>query len=389
MKRANFYSECLYFTEEQMTKKISFHKLNSFKMKTLNKMKMLKILLLAPLSILCLKTTAQIDDLLKNKDITWIAEVYNDFSVDEALNTRSEEKLNYATPLKFVNSPKGVSEEKFALHEWLFNAFESGELPIFEDESCTKRYTSKVLWGADSVNFIDPTTYKSRVEVVINKPNFNYDMTLLRAKQVVYYNAKKAQFGMRTLAIAPTHVYSKYDDNHQSRVHHFPLFWFRAKDLNKINRLSKKNITWARRIGYLKGLSVNADSLKILKNTQGTTPMHHLLTSFETNPKIPFYRQENANPTRKIAFLERKTLFMSRDTLVHWKDNNPKPQLEIINNDLTASELVRLQLLQNWYWNNRKKRLEIRLVAAAPMKEIYALNTFWFSLPMFYRRTDD
>jgi Gliding motility associated protein GldN len=352
-------------------------------------MNILKILFLIPLSILSLKMAAQVDDLLKNKDITWVAETDNDFLVDEAVNIHGEERLNYATSLKYINQQNAINEEKFALYEWLFSAFESGELPIFKDALCTKRYTSKVLWGADSVTFIDPKTDKNRVEVVINKPNFNHNITLLRAKQIVYYNAKKAQFGMRTLAMAPIHVYKVYDDNRQSTTYHLPLFWFKAKDLNKIQRLSKKNITWAKRIGFLKGLSVNSDSIKILKNTQGTTPMNHLLTTFETNPKISFYRQEKSNPTRKIDFSERKTLFISRDTIVHWKDNDPKPEFEIINNDLTASDLLRLQLLQNWYWNNRKKRLEIRLIAAAPMKEIYFWTDFAYSLPMFYRRTDD
>lgn len=41
-------------------------------------MKSLRLYFLGPLSILCLQITAQVDDLMRDKNITWIAESYND-----------------------------------------------------------------------------------------------------------------------------------------------------------------------------------------------------------------------------------------------------------------------------------------------------------------------
>jgi hypothetical protein len=46
-------------------------------------MNVLRLLFLGPLSILCFQSTAQVDDLMRDKNITWIAESYNDFLTDE------------------------------------------------------------------------------------------------------------------------------------------------------------------------------------------------------------------------------------------------------------------------------------------------------------------
>jgi hypothetical protein len=267
--------------------------------------------------------------------------------------------------------------------QWLIAAIESGKIPIYRDSNCTERLDAQHFWSTDSISQINPYSYQTEIKVIPNHVNTEL-ISSLRARQIVYYNAQKAQFGMRTVAIAPIYTL-RY-----RRLQYVPIFWFKPKDLNKTQRLSKNAITWARRMSFVNGISMDADSVKILKNTQGTTPMNHLLASFETNPKIPFYQRENSNPTRKIDFEERKTMFVSRDTIVQWVENQEKPQLQIINNDLTASDLGRLQLLQNWYWNNRKKRLEIRLIATAPMKEIRFKYSDWgYNVPVFYRRTDD
>jgi hypothetical protein len=63
--------------------RFSSNKLKSTHMKTL------QLLFLLPLSILCSKSTAQVDDLMRDKNITWIAESYNDFMTD----SRAEEKI--------------------------------------------------------------------------------------------------------------------------------------------------------------------------------------------------------------------------------------------------------------------------------------------------------
>ena len=45
-------------------------------------MNALRCLVLVPLSILCLQSTAQVEDLMRDKNITWMVESYNDFLID-------------------------------------------------------------------------------------------------------------------------------------------------------------------------------------------------------------------------------------------------------------------------------------------------------------------
>jgi hypothetical protein len=352
-------------------------------------MKTLKILILLPLSILSVKMTAQIDDLLKNKDITWMAEVFNDFVIDESFEARAFEKPNHVIPLKFVNNKNGIVEERFAMQEWLENAIKSGKLPVFDSEFCTKRRIPYTLIGRDSLLLVDPITYKTTMHVTVPKLHFEF-IPLFRAKQVIYYNAKKGQFGMRTLAIAPTKVYKDYVNDSTRILTKVPLFWFKPKDLDKTPRLSKKSIAWARRLNYSKGVSMDKDSLKIIKNTLPTTSMNDFISVFETKPKVPFYQNEGSlDPTKKISFSERKTMLHQIDTLRIVDPVSYDVSYKVFNEKIPDYELTRLQLVQNWYWNNRKKRLEIRLVATAPIREMYRGTEYSFLMPLFYRRTDD
>ena len=51
---------------------------------------------------------------------------------------------------------------------------------------------------------------------------------------------------------------------------------------------------------------------------------------------------------------------------------------------------ILVKLIQNWYWNNRKKRIEIWLSAIAPLKqETNNMTDIYYNRPLFYRRTDD
>ena len=63
-------------------------------------MNLLRILILLPLSIFSDKLSAQIEDLMRDKNITWIAETYNDFQMEEVHETLIGKKLN-AVSLQF------------------------------------------------------------------------------------------------------------------------------------------------------------------------------------------------------------------------------------------------------------------------------------------------
>ncbi|MBL7813468.1 MAG: hypothetical protein JNL70_00585 [Saprospiraceae bacterium] len=343
-------------------------------------MKALKIVFLLPLSMLSLKMTAQIDDLLKNKDITWIAEVYNDFIVDESFEAAINARPNIVVPLKFINTANEGIEERFAMQNWLFTAIENKKIPIFEDYNCTKQNASLIHLSSDSITQIDPITLETKAKVVKNKPHLDFN-PLFRAKQIVYYNAKQAKFGVRTLALAPLYRYKDFIQD-EMVWKTMPLFWFKPTNLNKIRRLNDKQTNWARQININQGISISADSVKILKKVSENMPLSDLFATVMTNPKRSFYKsQQGILPTQVIPFEERKKMFNSRDTLRIIDPNTYELTYKVIDEVVNPRDCEQLQIIQNVYWNDKKKRLEICTVATAPL----AQSPFGsYKLPLFY-----
>jgi hypothetical protein len=47
-------------------------------------------------------------------------------------------------------------------------------------------------------------------------------------------------------------------------------------------------------------------------------------------------------------------------------------------------------MIQNWYWDDKKKMLEIYLSAKSILKDVKnEAGEFLYKRPLFYRRTDD
>jgi hypothetical protein len=69
-------------------------------------MKALHLLILLPLSILCSKSTAQVDDLMRDKNIIGIIEVYNNIFTEKKIEERIAYPTNNITSLELGNRKK-------------------------------------------------------------------------------------------------------------------------------------------------------------------------------------------------------------------------------------------------------------------------------------------
>jgi Gliding motility associated protein GldN len=326
-------------------------------------MKALHLLILLPLSILCLKSTAQVDDLMRNKDITWIAESYNDFLTDARAEEKIGKELSRVIPLKVLNHTEGYDSEEFALQYELLKAVKKKEIVIYEDPNCKTIMQPKNLLKIDSITLCDPNIWEAQYRIR-ESPYNEEDVIFFRAHQVMFYDAKRVQFGLRTIALAPmVKVYnSKY-----IQFEWKPLFWMKVTDLTKKRNLSNDGITWAKRMSLHYGVALKADSVKILKQMSDSVPIAPLFQAFLTKPNIPFYRSDSMPLWVKHTPTEKQKLFIQRDTITCIA---LEPAFVIINRDIHHFDVVGLRLIQNWYWDDKKKRLEIYLVSTAPLKDV-------------------
>ena len=348
-------------------------------------MKTLKLLFLLPLSILSLELSAQIDDLLRDKDITWVAESYNDFIIDESRLDKKDKVMSRTNPLKFINNSEDVLDDRYAIQQWIVTAARNGKFRIYADSDCLNPINANHIWSRDSIYVMNPNTFELQMKVVPNHIDPER-IVGFKARQVVYYNARKARFDMRTVAVAPIFIFNySREDGLLQRCQ--PLFWFKPQDLTRSQRLSKKSITWGRRMDFSSGIALNEDSRNILKHTSETNPIDDLLTVFERNRRTSFYkREEGLNASKKIPFEDRKKMLWQTDTVAVTDSVGSILHYAVQNSKIESPQVTHLQLIQNWYWNKRKQQLEIYLVATAPLADRF----YWrYKMPLFYRRTDD
>ena len=361
-------------------------------------MNLKKILILLPLSIFNFILSAQVEDLMRDKNITWIAETYNDFQLEEAREKLSRQTFNTVTPLKFMDTQEGNFSEAIAFQEMFTEMLSNRKLPIFEDDYCKKR--TMLGWRIDSITKIDPVTFKTTLVTAITKDNFRvHDFSFFRAHQIIFYNAKKAQFGMRTLAVAPMRKNWNYLPD---SIMYLPAFWIKIQDLRKKRRLNDKNIAWAMRLKLSKGFLLietkpkNGEVYtKILKIISEDMPVGHFLETVKTNPKIPFYQTFHSRDKSKYSLKDRQLVLTQVDTIQQINPDTYEMKLVITKAIKTVKDFPRLRLVQNWYWNSRKNRLEIYLVAAVPVEDMYEDNMELKQkyrrepVPILYRRNDD
>jgi Gliding motility associated protein GldN len=336
--------------------------------------------------LLPLFSSAQVSDLMNNKDITWIIESNNDFMMSQAHEKVIGKQLNEIAKLKYINLSKNNVEDDFIFQNILMEAVKKGTLTIYQDSNCTIPKTYKSLNSIDTISMFTPEPNSSGVKIIENEidPSSIY---IFRARQIVYFNAKKIQFGLRTISIA---LIKKIADEQGNLLEWKTICWIKATDILKENDLNDKDITWAQHNSLSNGVLISGYNFKntlakTLKATSDTMPMWNLQNALIERPDIPFYNIESSNPKTKLDSQERYNLHTQTDTITTLENKQV-----VIKTLINANDYHRLKLVQNWYWNNKKQRLEIWLLAIAPVyNHNDELGNFLGYKPAFYRRTDD
>ena len=349
-------------------------------------MKLKKSIVISILCVFNLPLFAQYDDLLNNKNVIWVMESYNDFQTELRATDRIGKQISSVAPLKYVNVGEDNGIEDFFLQDFITDAVREEKVNIFSDSDCQINISNKdIFQSKDTTSMtIDPITYETKYNVSINYLSFN-NISFFRVHQIIYYDIIKHQFGLRTLAIAPM-------VKNWKRNTFYPLFWFKATDLPQSRNLNDISITWASRMNLKEGIILNDEdnNYKTIKSIGEYPAIKSLFDDFTSNFKIPFYKTHNLVIKDTFEFSERQTMLMRRETINVIDPTTLATELKVKITDIQPKDIKRLRLIQNWYWDNSKNRLEIWLKAVAPLKEVNIENgEFLYRHPLFYRRTDD
>jgi hypothetical protein len=325
---------------------------------------------------------AQVDDLLKNKDINWVAEITTDLILDNP-DSAVEKQLNRIRTLKLLPNQKvSGGDDRFEFSYIIHNLIKADKIPFFADSGCQKRVFMKDISILDTAlcSGIEPNFYTIKEHIILSfyQPE---EFNVFRVRQIVYYNAKKVQFGLRTLAFAPlVNHYCRDGDSFDLK----PVCWIKAEDIEKRPKLSSNDIIWARTFATYKGFDIK--KAKILKQTSDDMPMLHFLNAAEKDSNKFFFSGESFFGMQKISYANINLLFQTRrDTISDISGFYGS----ILETPFDKSAIKNLRLVQEWFWDERKQKLSIRFVAVAPMKDITneaGEHMYW--QPLFYRRVD-
>jgi hypothetical protein len=351
-------------------------------------MKALRLFCLLPLSILCLKMTAQVEDLMRDKNITWMVESYNDFLIDENVVEKIGKEISRVKMLKFYNPTEGDMPEEFFLQYLILKLAQNKKISIYKDDKCTQPVSYEIASGGiDTSTWSDPTTYETGCSLGRGYVDIER-LLFFRAHQIIYYDSAKIQFGLRTVAIAPmTSIANERGEITGWR----PLFWIKVTDLKENRNLSDESITWAKRMILTNGVSLKADNVKILKRFGENEPVASLFYAIKSKPKIPFYDsyyssiKTEFNTTQRADFFTEKDSSKPFDITTYNVDDHHFP-----TNGIKVTDVKELRILQNWYWDDKKQQIEIWLSAVGPLVDMKnEAGEFLYKYPLFYRRTDD
>ncbi len=323
----------------------------------------------------------QYDRILADPTVTWAVEIELLLSPEEFLNDWPADSLNRSTVLKTVNaaSPDPMFPDPPGLNERLFQVMREGRWPVFDGEDLNKPISLEALdallgqW--DTVVSFDPENYDN-TSFIIQHVIAPSDCPLVRVRQLLFYREKTVEFGVLTRAIGPTLANGR------------TLFWLSMPQADQPVRksqlrLNSPEITWARRIST-RAASPEIKGLPSLKRPDQRV-VSDLLFQVRDHANVEVLDMDDWAP---MSLEDRERIFTRVDTVVLFDPGDFEERVKVVRFELNPDVIHQLRLVEDWYWDEKRHRLLTRLVAVAPMLDVYSEDgEFRYSRPLFYRKS--
>lgn len=323
----------------------------------------------------------QYEDLMKDKNISWIAE----FEMDHCFDLNAEELGSNLISLKKFNttSPKTNWDNGTWLSQWLYYGLFDGKEQAYSDAQMKSPMSEDELLKAtssiDTVITFYPETFEEVVQIVRNDLN-PQEIQYYRTRQIIYLEKNSGQLKTRLLAVAP--LINDYDSRGKALGQRV-LAWIKMKDLLPHDlSLGSPSFSWVATI------LTKATPLNISRYSQ---------VKGKLNLQKFLYEQATSGK-RKVAdvgegfdggvFLTQEEIernYASVDTVVTFAPETFVEKVQIVRNEFTPEEVNKIRLVQDWYYDPNQRLLVNRLRAVAPLVEMTNENgEFLYNRPMYY-----
>lgn len=336
---------------------------------------MKKILFASLFTAIAGPSFAQTDKILADPDVVWVAETEFVLRPDATPEPDGGRGFFPVMVLKNMAArPEQLYSEPLTLGGILLDQAQRPGQAVFDDPDLKNRLTPEQLqarlYYLDTVTTFDPLTFQDPVPIIRRflTPD---DCGRVHVRQLLYYREKTAEFGLQTLALGLAQNDGKV------------LFWMPVTTPTApVPALSDPAVVWARRIG-VQNVVVELGDMKPLK--QPASPfLQVFLDRVRKDAGVEIFSGKNWS--RPVVGDDRENMYQVVDTIVTFDPETYEEFVRISRVEMNA-DYLRLGIVQDWYWDDRRKQLIIRPVAICPlMHQLDGDGNYLYSRPLFYRK---
>lgn len=322
---------------------------------------------------------SQYDDLLRNPDITWLAEYTADYELNPVYNDNLDEEYNLLEVIRLenTNSFNGLypdTEIASRMSSTILEKLKAGIFECYSGEQLQQRVSleelQRLLIRSDTV-----TGHEHEDWHIITNEVQAEQIVLFRVRQVLYYNAARRELGARLLALAP--VMAELDPE-GNVIGYQPLVWIKIPVLS--NKAAKKLAKGASYVLQTR-MQENAPAMEQMKTIKGSFDTQRWAYGETTRPAHQVLAYDNFEPLKASGL---QALVFTRDTIVRINDLGETEIERVVNNDATR-RVEKIRFVQNWYFDERRGMIGCRVVAVAPLAAVRdSEGNLRYYKPLFY-----
>jgi hypothetical protein len=346
-------------------------------------------LLFLSISLLCQNDPYRA--ILKNPDVVWAAELRLTFALDppESGDLTYGRGMNSKAMLKFIHTGPGMPDEDLnTLSAHLMNLCVEESAPSYELNGSGAQMdlnTRKQLFCCDTVIVCFADSTEDPIRVVQNQ----YSPEIIKAvelRQLLFFNGKSARFDLYTYAFAP--IFGRWYPESQTfqPINAMNDFWFKMPSYSKRRQrrlpdLHDPDINWVCRF-RTDGNMPAIDSIRILKGSNNTPVMKAVFERFLTDPD---YEAVDVLEWKPIPFSKRREVVPQSQDTRHSLGQDTRHSLAPAVSDSFIRQ-VQIRLIEDCYWDDKRKQLTVVPVAFAPMENVLdEEGNLRFRRPYFYQ----
>jgi gliding motility-associated GldN-like protein len=326
------------------------------------------------------KSFAQYNELQNDPSITWIAEFTTDYNFSLTVDYSKE----VVKLIKFYDAPSDTDDSNMDswIPSWLFRNAMNRLSECYKDPSLTQKLSEKefenLISSTDTVVTFYQETYEEVVQVIRNELSSD-QISGLRINQIIYYNTKTDNFQTRIISVAPL-LESKNKESMR------PLFWIKMNEsFPQEFNIHSPEISWGA-VAYSRSNPLALNFLEVIKNTADFNFNNHIYQQ-AINMTKPIESSEGFGSKEMLKKNEIEILYNSIDTVYTFDPATFEEQVLIIKNELNPNEISQYRLVQEWYYDSKKRKLLNHLKAIAPIVDVQdSTGEFKYSKPLYYIR---